>query len=361
MMTDQAEALRRMVTESTPTPAPGSAPGSVPGNPGTPGNPGSSSGSGPTMAAGTGSVLGSHASAAVSAGHRSPPLAGQSRIVSVTSPLRGQTLARVVAITSGKGGVGKSSMAVNLAIRLAQMGRRVILVDADLGTANADVLCNLAPSASLAHVVAGRKTIGQILIDAPGGFRLLPGASGLSQIAALGELERVRLVEQLRQLEEQADLLIFDTGAGVSPNVLSFVAAADQQLVVTTPEPTAITDAYAVIKSVYRRRPDADFRILVNMVRSSDEAIAVFTRLDAVCRRFLKLTPRFAGHVMLDARVSLAVRRRVPFVLENPRCEASLCIGQLAHRMDRHAAEPRDMGIWHRLTHWWIDKRNPLV
>jgi len=260
--------------------------------------------------------------------------------------------ARVVAISSGKGGVGKSNIAVNLAIRLSKMGRRVILLDADLGTANIDVLCNLAPTGDLAHVVAGRQTLAQTIIEAPGGFQLVPGASGLSQMAALSDFERMRLIQQVRQLEEDYDLVLVDTGAGINPNVLSFALAADQLLVVTTPEPTAVTDAYAVIKTICRQQPDTDVRVLVNMVKDTEEGRSVFKRIDAVCRQFLNLSTLYAGHVVSDVRVSIAVRRRRPFILDSPNCEASDCICQLAHRMDRHAIEPRGDGLLRRMAMW---------
>lgn len=260
--------------------------------------------------------------------------------------------ARIVTVTSGKGGVGKSNVAVNLAIRLTEMGRRVVLFDADLGTANADVLCNLTPSATLAHVVAGRYSLADAMIDAPGGFRLVPGASGLAQMAALSEFERSRLVEQLHQIEADADIILIDTGAGVSPNVLSFAVAADQLLVVTTPEPTAVTDAYAVIKTITRRREATDIRLLVNMVKDAQEGRLIYDRITAVCRKFLNVSPRYAGHVVSDPRVPQAVRRRRPFVLDHPGCEASVCIGQLAHRMDRHAADPSGAGLFHRMVAW---------
>ncbi|MEE9211335.1 MAG: MinD/ParA family protein [Phycisphaeraceae bacterium] len=260
--------------------------------------------------------------------------------------------ARIVTVTSGKGGVGKTSLSVNLAIRLSVMGRRVVLLDADLGTANADVLCNLTPTDTLAHVVAGQRTLAQTMVEAPGGFRLVPGASGLAAIAALGEFERARLVDQIHELEHDADLVLIDTGAGVSPNVLSFAVAADQLLVVTTPEPTAVTDAYALIKTVSRQRDDIDVRLLVNIVREPAEGREVFGRLEAVCRRFLTITPRYAGHILYDPRVAQAVRHRRPFVLENPNSEASRCISQLAHRMDRHAREPRSEGLLGRMALW---------
>lgn len=264
----------------------------------------------------------------------------------------GNGQARVLAVTSGKGGVGKTTIAVNLAVQLAQMGRQVVLLDADLGTANADVLCNLTPAGTLAHVVAGYKPLEDAIIEGPGGFRLIPGASGLAQMAALGEYERRRLMQQMRRLETTSDLILIDTGAGVSPNVLGFLVAADEVLVITTPEPTAITDAYAVIKSVVRQKEDADIRLLVNEVRDEAEGRVVYERIAAVCQRFLNLSPRFAGHVPMDANVPLSIRRRRPFVLESPRTPASESLRQLVHRLDRHAAQPPGEGLLRRMAAW---------
>lgn len=260
--------------------------------------------------------------------------------------------ARLVAVISGKGGVGKTNVAVNLAVCMASLGRRVVLLDADLGTANADVLCDLTPSRTLAHVVAGGCGLDDVLIEAPGGFQLVAGASGLAQMAALGQVQRQKIVEQVHQLEHSCDLVLIDTGAGIGPNVLGFAGSADQLLVVTTPDPTAITDAYAAIKTVHRIRKDADVRVLVNMVRDPEEAEAVFDRIDTVCRKFLDLTIFYAGHLLHDAVVAAAVRERVPFVLSRPQCEASDCISQLAHRMDCQAREPRGDGLWGRVVGW---------
>ncbi|MCX5659564.1 MAG: MinD/ParA family protein [Planctomycetota bacterium] len=260
--------------------------------------------------------------------------------------------ASTVAVTSGKGGVGKSNVAVNLAIRLTQLGRRVVLLDADLGTANADVLCDLQPTGTVAHVVAGRRTLAETMMEAPGGFRLIPGASGLAQVAAMSEFERARLMQMVQEIEAETDLILIDTGAGVGPNVLSFAAGADEMLVVTTPEPTSITDAYAMIKTVHRQRGGANVRVLVNMTRDAAEGRGVFERINAVSRKFLDLELRYAGHVVTDAKVGQAVRRRRPFVLDSPTCEAAVCIGQLAHRLDRNAAEPRGAGLLERISGW---------
>ncbi len=260
--------------------------------------------------------------------------------------------ARVVAIASGKGGVGKSNVAVNLAVRLSQMGRRVALMDADLGTANADVLCNIRPGSNLAHVVAGRKTIEQAMVVAPGGFGLIPGASGLAKMADLNTFERARLVEQVHRIELKHDMILIDVSAGVGPNVLAFIMGADQLLTVTTPEPTSVTDAYAMIKIVSRHRRDLEIGLVINMVKDLSEGQEVYKRINSVCEKFLEVSTQYAGYVVADSRVPLAVRRRRPFVMDSPHGPASLCINRLAHRIDRHAAEPQADGLWQRMSSW---------
>lgn len=267
-------------------------------------------------------------------------------------PARPRSTARVIAVTSGKGGVGKSNVAVNLAVVLTRLGQRVLLLDADLGTANADVLCNLPRGqTNLSHVVAGRRTLAEAVADAPGGFRIIPGASGMADIAAMDDEARDRLIRQMLELEAQADVLIIDTGAGVGPNVLSFVVSADQQLVVTTPEPTAITDAYAVIKAAHQHSDELDVRLAVNMVHSRREAIEVFRRIDEVCRRFLNEHIWFAGHLLQDAQVARAVRRRAPFAVESARCDAARCLEAMARRLMDNVGAPR--GGWAgRLWRW---------
>ncbi|QQE11210.1 MinD/ParA family protein [Planctomycetota bacterium] len=292
-----------------------------------------------------------------------PVLRGESSNMDDQTVATPKRRARIIAVSSGKGGVGKTTMSVNLAVQLSKLGRKVVLLDADLGTANADVICNVAPSNNLAHVVAGRKTIDQAIINAPGGFELIPGASGLAQIANLSDFERARLMQQIKTLEDTRDMIIIDTGAGVSPNVLGFLAAADEILLVTTPEPTAITDAYALVKTLSRkvdmtgttRNGHVDhpgLRILVNMVRDEAEAKVIYDRISAVCKKFLGISPRFAGHITADPRVQLSIRRRKPFTLESPNTVASNCMNQLAHRMDRHATEPPSAGLLKRMAAW---------
>jgi len=262
-------------------------------------------------------------------------------------------LARTIAITSGKGGVGKSNIAVNLAAQLARMGRRVALLDADLGLANVDVLCGLSPAATLAHVVSGRRTLEQVLLQGPGGFTLIPGASGLTQMAGLAEHEKARLLSLVHRLHVEHDLLLIDTGAGIGPSVMTFLLDADELLVVTTPEPTAITDAYAVIKAATRQRPQLPIGLLVNMTRDEAEARAVYERVAAVCRRFIGRTVQDAGHLPHDPRVAQAVRRGRPFVMEAPDGPAGLCLRRLAHKIDRQAVEPCGDSFLRRMVARW--------
>ncbi len=254
--------------------------------------------------------------------------------------VRQQPRAVVYAITSGKGGVGKSNLAVNLAMQFASAGKDVVVLDADLGLANCDVLCNIDVPFNLSHVVAGRKSLRDVMVPAPGGFRLIAGASGLARMADLGDYERRQIIESLAGLEEQADIILIDTGAGISPNVLAFARAADHVLVITTPEPTAITDAYAVVKVLSRDGIDRGIGLLVNQVRSVQEGRLVYDRIARVCRQFLSVSLADAGYMSLDENVSAAVRRRMPFALAFPRCPASLCVAQLASRLEDGVAAP---------------------
>ncbi len=242
-------------------------------------------------------------------------------------------LARVIAVSSGKGGVGKSNLAVNLAVMMSGLGLKVCLLDADLGLANADVLCNLTPRLTLEHVLAGRCRLAEAAALAPGGFRLIPGASGVARLADLGLEHRRELLRQLALLERVADVIIIDTGAGIGRNVLAFAAAAHTTLVVTTPEPTAMTDGYGLIKSLSHRDPDRPVQVVVNLVSEAGEAEEVFARLDRVSRAFLNRPLEFGGMIPLDPSVRRAVRMRVPFSLLAPDGAATQAVRRLAVRL----------------------------
>ena len=272
--------------------------------------------------------------------------------------------ASVIAITSGKGGVGKSNVAVNLAIRLASAGKQVVLLDADLGLANADVLCNVDLPHNLSSVIARKKDLHEVMVKVPGGFSLIGGASGLARMADLSDADRGRIVHALAELEERADIILIDTGAGISPNVLSFTRAADHVLVVTTPEPTAITDAYAVVKVLHRDAGGVDpeaverrISLLVNQARTPAEARVVHDRIAKVARQFLGVSVYDGGHVLADESVPAAVRARTPFVLANPKSPASHCIAQLAMRLEQGVVSASGgaggEGFFNRMSRWF--------
>lgn len=254
----------------------------------------------------------------------------------------------VVAVASGKGGVGKSNLCVNLAIALARRNLRVTVLDADIGMANADVLCGLRPNARLDAVLDHRSRADSIAVQAPGGFRLVPGAVGVPRLMDLSPEQRSRLLRALADLESSSDLILVDTAAGASPDVTGFLRAADRAIVVTTPEPTAITDAYSLVKctaydgapgSVVRSRRARWFTLLVNQASNAAEGENVHARIAGVARRFLDLDVDSLGYLPLDPAVPAAVRAQTPFALHAPRSPAAMRLPGLADAL------LRDLGL----------------
>ncbi len=281
--------------------------------------------------------------------------AGLSRLRPRPAPRR---LAQAIAVTSGKGGVGKSNLAVNLAVCLAKLGRNVCLLDADLGLANVDVLCNLTPRLTLEHVVSGRCHLAEVMLLAPGGFRLIPGACGVSRLADLNGGDRSVLLDQLFALERVADAVIIDTSAGLSANVLAFAAAAGRVVVVTTPEPTAMTDAYGMIKALSALTPRISLDLVVNMVSCRAEAQNVHQRMDRVSRTFLGRSLELAAAIPADPAVREAVHQRIPCTLYAPNSQASGAIRQLARRLAAIPEPPAAGGFVSRLAAWFSSRRD---
>jgi len=248
--------------------------------------------------------------------------------------------AKIITLTSGKGGVGKTVTAVNLGLCLAATGKRVVLVDVDLGLANVDVLLGLNRPYNLYHVLTGQVPLSDVLVDLPAGLQVLPGGSGLSKLANLSEFERQRLIQILSDLQPHSDVILFDTSAGINKNVMSFVELADLVMVVTTPEPAAITDAYAMIKTAVQQQAPGRLCVLLNRVASRTEARAYQQRLAHVAKKFLGASVFDAGYILEDPCVPQSVRLRRPFVLEYPKSQASYCLMSLAAKLAKNVQLP---------------------
>jgi flagellar biosynthesis protein FlhG len=262
-----------------------------------------------------------------------------------------QDLPLVFSVTSGKGGVGKTNMSVNLACALQKQGKRCLILDADLGLANVDVLLGLAPERNLFHLFHEGATLDDILVRTQYGFSILPAASGVSGMLSLDTGQKLELLEAVDVLEKEIDYLIVDTGAGINDNVLYFNLAVQERLMILTPEPTSLTDAYALIKVLNAKHGVHKFQVLVNMAASPDEARAVFARLYTACDRFLSgISLDFVGHVPMDKNVRRAVARQRPVIEEFPQSPASLAVIQAARTISRWNVTNRLDG---NITFFW--------
>jgi len=241
--------------------------------------------------------------------------------------------AKVIAVASGKGGVGKTNISVNLAISLARKGKKVVLVDLDLGLANVDILLNVQSQYSLQHLIQGHKKIEDIMVTGPEGIKIVPGGSGLSSLTELNETERAMFLNSFYTLGRDNDYIIFDTAAGISNNVIKFVLAADEIIIVTTQEPTAITDAYALMKVLGTHREDLNLNVVMNMVRSSYEARRTFEKLQSVVQRFLSVTVTSLGHVAYDSNVPDSIMKRKPFFTQYPFTAATKSMKEIRHKL----------------------------
>jgi flagellar biosynthesis protein FlhG len=258
--------------------------------------------------------------------------------------------AYVIAVTSGKGGVGKSNIAVNLSICLAAQSLKVTLVDVDLGLANADLLMNIQPRHSLADVLSGARSIDQVVVQGPGGIRFVPGAAGHPEWANLADFGRRNLIHQIQKLVSSTDIVVLDCGAGISSNVLAFALSADEVIVVTTPQPTALTDAYATMKALTMERYVARLSVLVNMAFTQREALGTYHRLEKVAQRFLQRPIASRGYILHDTTVELAVRERCPFVIRYPGSNASTCLSAIAMDLLRERRVQGGVGFWKRVV-----------
>jgi flagellar biosynthesis protein FlhG len=241
--------------------------------------------------------------------------------------------ATVIAVTSGKGGVGKTNVVVNLAVALARLGHRVGILDADFGLGNVDVLLGLTPDAHVGHLLAGEKRLADIVLQGPLGVRIVPASSGLQSLTALTSGQRVRLNEALDTLRADLDFLLIDTASGISENVMEMLQLAARVVVVTSLEPCAVVDAYATTKVLASRAPDKEIGVVVNAVRDGDEAALAFKQLDTAAGRFLGRRLRYYGFIAADPAVREAVVVQRAIVDHLPQAPASRCYRILASRI----------------------------
>ncbi len=264
---------------------------------------------------------------------------------------------RILAVTSGKGGVGKTNVVANLAAGLSEIGKKVVILDADFGLANVDVLLGLNPHYHLGHVLFGKKKLTDIMVEGPGGMRIIPASSGLQCLAELTLEQRNQLVQSFAELEGEADFLLIDTAAGISTNVLHFLMAAPEVVVVSSPEPTAIVDAYAVIKIVLAEEPGKTIRVLINSVADEDESKDVFRQINSVVKRFLNREVIYLGHIQRDPHVLKAVRGQVLVTNSYPSAPASQCFRTLAHAVARQSevSGAETTFVWEKLLNNWVN------
>jgi len=245
------------------------------------------------------------------------------------------TQARVVAITSGKGGVGKTNIVANLGYALGKLGQRVLIFDADLGLGNLDVLLGLTPRYNLSHVIEGTKRLSEIIVNGPGNLKILPASSGIQEMTKLTLDQKTEIFKELNALLSKFDIVLIDTAAGISSNVLFFNASADEIMVVVTPEPTSITDAYALMKVLSVKYREKHFRLLVNLAKNVREADDVSRQLCLVTDRFLDVSIDYFGSVLMDENVKTGVRKQKAISEIAPMTQASRNFAELAHKFVR--------------------------
>lgn len=241
--------------------------------------------------------------------------------------------AKVITVTSGKGGVGKTNITINLAIALSEMGKRVTVMDADLGLGNIDVLLGVVPKYTLVDVIYNNKNIVEVLSDGPGNIKFVAGGSGIEDLAKLDNYQIQKFLANIALLDKISDIILIDTGAGLSDSVMNFVMAADEVILVTTPEPTSITDAYAIIKAVSKRDSNKTVKLIINRAENAIEANNITNKFSMVTQKFLEIKLQPLGFILQDNMVIKAVKAQQPFSISFPKSMASKQIKDISKRL----------------------------
>jgi flagellar biosynthesis protein FlhG len=251
---------------------------------------------------------------------------------------------KVITVTSGKGGVGKTNLTINLSIALSELGYRVVILDADFGLANIDVMFGIIPQYTLVDVIHDRKNILEVLCDGPQNIKFISGGSGVEELVKIEKSQLDKFISNISLLDKLADIILIDTGAGLSDNVMNFVMAADEVLLVTTPEPTSITDAYALIKMVSNRDKDKVIRVVINRAESLNEANDIMNKLSLVADKFLSLKLNPLGYILQDEMVYKAVKLQQPFMIYFPKSAASKSVRELSKKLVEDKDMKEDIG-----------------
>lgn len=252
------------------------------------------------------------------------------------------TSARMIAVTSGKGGVGKTNLSVSLSIALAQLGKKVVLMDMDLGMANADVILNVHYKHTLSDVISGDKHVDDIIVDASYNVKMVAGVSGDEKLANLSKAGTRRLIDALEHIHTQADYIVMDIGAGLSEHTVAMTASADDVIVVSTPEPTAMVDAYAMLKAVHNRNANTRIHVVMNMARSEKEARTAMQRMNSIAKLYATTHLEDDGFIPYDDAVGDAVRKRFPVIVKYPDSKASIAIKNIAKSLNDHVVPTVD-------------------
>lgn len=251
---------------------------------------------------------------------------------------------KIITVTSGKGGVGKSNFVVNLAITLQKMGNKVLIFDADVGMGNDDVLMGFLPKYNVFDIILNGKDIDDVVVTGPFGVKLLPGGSGISRVNEISNYQRTRFLDKLSKLED-IDYILMDTGAGINRSVLGFIACCEELIVLTTPEPTSLMDAYSLLKAVAHFKIKTEAKVVINRTIEKNEGQETFNKFQNAVKNFLKMDTFYLGNIAEDKKLVQAVRNQEPFVIATPNCEAANDVNAIAKKLTGTLSNESGIGV----------------